>query len=447
MTNDLDFDVGVIGGGPAGSTMAGYLVKAGLKVAVFEREMFPRPHVGESLVPASNLVLQELGVWDELVRAGFPRKTGAAWSANARQAGHGPDNPEGKGRILAFIPFDGQVATFHVDRGRFDTILLRHAKTLGAEVFTGTRVREVDFGNPERPLIRIAIGNQELAVRVRMVVDASGRQTVLGNQLQMKVSDPEFDQFAVHTWFEGYRRETFSDDPVLNNYIFIHFLPISHSWIWQIPISETITSVGVVTRRSHFRGRQDEREAFFWECVGTFPELARGLRKAERIRPWTVESDYSYSMREIRGDGFLMVGDAARFVDPIFSSGVSVALNTARLASRAIVAAAEGGDFRARRFDEFEKVVRRGLKHWYEFITLYYKLNIFFATFLQDPRYREDIFQLIQGNVYDEDEKPVLTLMRRTVNEVTRNPDHPWHQAMAALSAKEARETAIAREA
>jgi flavin-dependent dehydrogenase len=282
----------------------------------------------------------------------------------------------------------------------------------------------------------VMIGKQEVGVKVRMVVDASGRWTVLGHQLKLKDMDPNFDQFAVHTWFEGYKRVTFSDDPVLNNYIFIHFLPISHSWIWQIPITESITSVGVVTRRSHFRGRQDQREEFFWECLETFPELANGLRKAERVRPWTVESDYSYSMQQIRGDGYIMIGDAARFVDPIFSSGVSVALNTARHASRAIIAAAEAGDFRRARFDGFEQIVRRGLKHWYEFISLYYKLNIYFSTFLQDPRYREDVFQLIQGNVYDEDDKPVLQIMRRTVQEVESNPDHPWRKNLARLSAK-----------
>ena len=431
---EIDFDVGIVGGGPAGSTVASYLAKAGLKVAVFERELFPRPHVGESLVPASNAVLQEIGVWDELTRSGFPRKTGAAWTANARTAGHGPENPEGKGRILAFVAFQGAVATFHVDRSRFDTILLRHAKALGAQVFTGTRVRRVDFTNPARPRLHIGIGEQEIALRVRMVVDASGRDTLLGQQLRVKVTDPHFDQFAVHAWFEGYRRETFSDDPVMNNYIFIHFLPMSHSWIWQIPITDTITSVGVVTRRAHFRGREDEREAFFWGCVGTFPELARGLRQAERIRPWTVEADYSYAMREIRGDGFLMAGDAARFVDPIFSSGVSIALNTARLASTAIVAAFEAGDCSRARFDEFETIVRRGLKNWHEFITLYYRLNIFFATFLQDPRYREDIFQLIQGNVYDEEENNALRIMRRTVQEVEAHPEHPWNAILRPLS-------------
>jgi flavin-dependent dehydrogenase len=435
MADSLDFDIGIIGGGPAGSTIASYLAKAGLKVAVFERDMFPRPHVGESLVPASNQVLQETGAWDEVVKAGFSKKTGAAWSANTPGAGLSADLPSGKGRMLASVPFEGAASTFHVDRGKFDTILLKHAKNLGAEVFTGTRVTRVDFTDPDRPVIFVAIGKQEVPIKVRMVVDASGRSTLLGHQMKIKQNDAHFNQFAIHTWFSGYKRATFSDDPALNNYIFIHFLPVSHSWIWQIPITEKITSIGVVTPRSHFRGRHDEREAFFWEFASAFPELAHNLRQAERIRPWTVESDYSYSMQEIRGDGFLMIGDAARFVDPIFSSGVSVALNTARLASKAILAASDTGDFRSHRFDEFERTVRRGLKHWYEFITLYYKLNIYFSTFLQDPRYREDVFQLIQGNVYDEGEKPVLQIMRRTVNEVESNPDHPWRANLNKLSA------------
>jgi 1H-pyrrole-2-carbonyl-[peptidyl-carrier protein] chlorinase len=435
MADQFDFDIGIIGGGPAGSTIAAYLVKAGLKVGVFERDMFPRPHVGESLVPASNPVLQETGAWEEVAKAGFSKKTGAAWSASTSGAGLGAEQPNGRGRMLAYIPFEGNASTFHVDRGKFDTILLKHAKNLGAEVFTGTRVTRVDFADPDRPVIYVAMGRQEIPIRVRMVVDASGRSTLLGHQMKMKQNDPHFDQFAIHTWFSGYKRTTFVDDRSFDNYIFIHFLPISHSWIWQIPITEDITSIGVVTPRSHFRGRQDEREAFFWEFASAFPELAQNLRTAERIRPLTVESDYSYSMQEIRGDGFLMIGDAARFVDPIFSSGVSVALNTARLASKAILAAAEAGDFRRPRFDEFEGTVRRGLKHWYEFITLYYKLNIYFSTFLQDPRYREDVFQLIQGNVYDETDKPVLEIMRRTVNEVESNPDHPWRANLNKLSA------------
>jgi FADH2 O2-dependent halogenase len=441
MIEDVDFDIGIIGGGPAGSATGGYLAKAGLRVAIFEREMFPRAHVGESLVPASNRVLEELGVWEEITRSGFPVKTGAAWSANAKRAGHGAENPDGRGRILAYARFEGQTSTFHVDRGRFDLILLQHARNLGVEVFTGTRVKDVDFSRPDRPRIRLGIGHQEMGVRVRMVVDASGRRTLLGSQLKLKANDPVFDQYAVHTWFDGYERLTFSDDPVMNGFIFIHFLPLSNSWVWQIPITETITSVGVVSQRAHLRGRDEHREAFFWECIDTYPELGRGLRRARRVRPFTVEADYSYAMREICGDGFLMVGDAARFVDPIFSSGVSVALNGARLASRDIIAAAEAGDFRKPRFRDFEAAVRRGLKNWYEFISLYYRLNILFATFLQDPRYHSDVFELLQGNVYDEKEREILKIMRRTVTEVESNPDHPWYDLLGTLSARTFQET------
>src|ERR1700677_237181 len=138
-----------------------------------------------------------------------------------------------------------------------------------------------------------------MGVRVRMVVDASGRRTMLGSQLKLRVNDPVFDQYSVHTWFDGYERQTFSDDPVMNGFIFIHFLPLSNSWVWQIPITETITSVGVVTQRAHFRGRSEEREAFYWECIDTYPELGRGLRRARRVRPFSVEADYSYAMKEI----------------------------------------------------------------------------------------------------------------------------------------------------
>jgi FADH2 O2-dependent halogenase len=435
MAQEVSFDVGIIGGGPAGSAMAGYLAKAGLKTAVFEKEMFPRPHVGESLVPACNQVLRELGIWDQLLECGFPRKTGAAWSANARKAGHGPKDPEQKGRVLAFVNFEGKTSTFHVDRAKFDLMLLSHARSLGASVFTGTGVKNVDFSDPEQPVIRVEMGKEEVGVRVRMVVDASGRRALLGSQMKLKQHDTVLDQYALHSWFQGFDRETFGDDPAMDNFIYIHFLPIANSWVWQIPISETVTSVGVVTPRSLFRGRNDEREEFFWECLRSYPKLAEGLQRAKRIRPFTAEADYSYSLKEICGDGFLTIGDAGCFVDPIFSSGVSLALNGARLASYDIIAAAQAGDFRKERFAAFEKTLRRGQKNWHEFISLYYRLNVLFATFLQDVRYRKEIFELIQGNFYGDGDPEILSIMRRTVREIESAPEHPWHGMLGTLVA------------
>jgi FADH2 O2-dependent halogenase len=140
-------------------------------------------------------------------------------------------------------------------------------------------------------------------------------------------------------------------------------------------------------------------------------------------------------MRQVCGDRFVLIGDAARFVDPIFSSGVSVALNSARLACRDIVAAAGAGDFSRARFAAYERTIRNGVRNWYEFISVYYRLNILFTTFVQDPRYRLEVVRLLQGDLYDEEEPDVLRVMRETVTAVEDDPSHLWHPYLGTLRA------------
>jgi FADH2 O2-dependent halogenase len=140
-------------------------------------------------------------------------------------------------------------------------------------------------------------------------------------------------------------------------------------------------------------------------------------------------------MKQICGDDFVLVGDAARFVDPIFSTGVSIALNSARFASRDILQAAETGNFKKERFSTFETTLRRGTKNWYEFISVYYRLNALFTAFVQDKRYRLDVIKLLQGDVYDEDEPEVLRLMRDMVSQVEQNEKHIWHDYLGELTA------------
>ena len=177
----FDFDIGIIGGGPAGSATAAYLARAGLSCVIFESELFPRPHVGESLVPSSTRVFQEIGFLDQMDEAGFPEKYGAAWTINAPGSVHS-HTFEG----LALDSYTGirfeersqpgveRNYTFHVDRARFDLLLLQHAHRLGAQVYEGVRVQSVDFSEAGRPRICVALGKQEMHLRVRMVVDASG---------------------------------------------------------------------------------------------------------------------------------------------------------------------------------------------------------------------------------------------------------------------------------
>ena len=325
----------------------------------------------------------------------------------------------------------GQDYTYHVNRGRFDTMLLQHAESLGAKVYEGVRVRRVEFDD-SGPRVVFPVGRQDVGIRTRMLVDASGRSTVLGRQLKLKVPDPVFDQYAIHTWFEGLDRAALATDKQQADFIFIHFLPITDTWVWQIPITDTVTSVGVVTQGA-FHCRETGLGGVLLDRHGKPPGPRR---RAARLRPHPAlrpEGDYSYAMREICGNQRVMIGDAARFVDPIFSSGVSVAMNSARIASHDIIAAAEHSDFSKPAFTSYETKLRRAVRNWYEFISIYYRLNILFTAFVADPRYRLDVLKMLQGDVYDGGEPVALTKMREITRDVEQNPGHLWHKHLGTL--------------
>lgn len=446
---DVDYDVGIIGGGPAGSAMGTYLARAGVRCAIFEKAIFPRPHVGESLVPASTRIFDELGFLPTMESLGFPHKYGALWTSSAATRPYSMDwdgfDPSVEPSSHTGVRFEerpqpgvAQPYTYHVDRGKFDLALLQHAHAAGCDVVEGLGVRRVDFPNDGPATLACRLAQREVPVRVRMVVDASGRHTLLGRQLKLKVKDPLFDQYALHTWFSGYDRGTGPEE----GYIHIHFLPIANAWVWQIPIRDGVTSIGVVTQRKNFLGSKKDREDFFWSCLESREDLAERVRKADPMSPLKEEGDYSYAMKQFAGDGFVLLGDAARFVDPIFSSGVSIALNSARFASRDVLSALEAGSFERDRFSGYEATMERGVKHWYDFITVYYRLNVLFSYFVQNPKYRLDVLKLLQGDVYEEEEPPVLGLMRAKVAEVEQNPDHMWHRVLGDLTSNVFRDAA-----
>jgi FADH2 O2-dependent halogenase len=439
--NEPDVDVAVIGGGPAGSSMAAYLAKAGVKCTVFEGELFPRPHVGESLVPSSTRVFKDLDFLKVMEARRFPKKWGAAWTATGVRV-YDVDWKDLQ-ETEAIIRFDeraqpgvDQDYTYHVDRGEFDNELLHHAHRLGAAVNEGVAVQHVEFAEGAFPKVHFTAGGRDLATSARIVVDASGRKTLLGHQLKLRVKDPVFDQYAIHTWFRGYDRTTWAKRPAQKDYIFIHFVPAANTWVWQIPISDEITSIGVVTQRQNFAKSKETREALFWQTVAARPDVAETLKRSEQLRPFTAEGDYSYAMKQICGDGWLMVGDAGRFVDPIFTTGVSIALNSSRFAHTDVLKALASGDVRRASFHDFETTIRRGTNHWYNFISVYYRLNVLFTYFIIDPRHRLDVLKLLQGDVYDEVEPPVLAKMRAMVRDVEADENHLWHKLLNDMTAQ-----------
>jgi len=406
-------DVIIIGGDPAGSAMGSLLSKAGIKNLIIDGSNHPRPHVGESMVTSSTRVFEEIGFLDTLEREGFVHKYGAAW--------HGFNGQEFAIWFREF-PQEGihQDYTYHVDRSRLDLLMLKHAESLGSEVSQGVRVQEVLFEGDRASGVRARIGQKDLDLPCRMVVDASGRNTLLGTQLKLKQNDAIFDQFAVHAWFENVERGS----EETGDFIHIYFLPVERGWCWQIPITDTITSMGIVAEKEVFKEARLDTEAYFRKFVESNPALSRAMRDARRLTDYKKEGDYSYSMERFVGNGYVMIGDAARFVDPIFSSGVSIALYSAKYAAQRIQAAFETGDFSEETLRPYEQRIRGGCNVWYEFIRLYYKLLPLFTHFIQSKEHRLEVLRLLQGDVYDRAQVPVLDAMREYIRKVETSDNH-----------------------
>ena len=411
----------IIGGGPAGSVLGCYLSKAGISNVIFERANHPRAHVGESLVTSTTRVLSEIGFLETMEREKFPKKYGAAW--------HPPKKAHNLFIKFSEFPQPGvnQDYTYHVDRSRFDLLLLKHAESSGTKVYQGMNVTEVLMDDGGRATgVRYEIAGQTHELKADVVVDASGRGTLLGRQLKLKEQDPLFNQFAVHAWFENVDR----GDVVTKDDIHIHFLPVERGWVWQIPITDTVTSMGVVAEHRVFKTSKNDYESWFQQLAGSAPDIKHALRDAKRINEFKVEAEYSYCMRSFCGDGYLMIGDAARFVDPIFSSGVSVALTSAKFASDRIIEGLKTGDTSAAMFKPYEERLKRGTSIWYEFITLYYKLLPLFTKFIASKEHRQQVLQLLQGEVYDRQSVPVLDSMREYVRAVEETEGHLLRAAL-----------------
>jgi len=410
----------IIGAGPAGLTLGCYLARAGMSPLIVERAVHPRAHVGESLMPATIRILREIGFLDVVESSDFVRSYGVAY------------HPREGGQIdIAYgeFPQEGvlQDHSYHAERARFDLMLMKYAEGLGCRVLAGAQVREVVFEGERATGVFVDAGGHALHLPADLVVDASGRAALLGHQLEMRRTDGELDQFALHGWFTGVdrgKRRTAS-------YTHIHFLEGPRQWAWQVPVTEDMTSIGVVSDREAFRASGMEVEDFFFRSVRTGPALAKAVRNAGPIYGIKGEVNYSYEVERLCGDGWLILGDAARFVDPVFSSGVFVAMQSAQLASVRILEAAVAGDFGRERLLPYEEKMKAGAAILDEFIRLYYKLLPAFTHFVQSNDHRLGVLRLLQGEVYNRDEAPVLAEMRRFVEEVERSVDHPLRAQLA----------------
>jgi flavin-dependent dehydrogenase len=364
-----DCDVAIIGGGPGGSTVATFLAKEGFSVRVFEKERFPRFHIGESLLPYNTPILEELGVLPEIERAGFMTKNGAQFFL-----GDGSRSTKFRFRDGSFTKYP---SAFQVERSKFDEILLNHAEKCGATVSHETAVAKMDV---DRDLGATLTWQQKDGstgtTSARFVIDASGVVNFSGNRQKLREDHPHLRKVAVFGHFNGVAM------PQGDERGDILIVRLKEAWCWLIPLSETKTSVGLVFDNLAIRGT--EPEALFHETTATHSELHRRVARADLIGKLHAITDFSYSNREIVSDRLVRVGDAAGFLDPIFSSGVYLAMVGGRDGAKATMSALRADRTLTLEMRRYEHASRKNMRLYREMIEKFYSPDL--MEVLMSPR-------------------------------------------------------------
>ena len=347
---DRRCEVFVIGCGPAGSTISAMLAQKGRDVAVVDKDRHPRFHIGESLLPQNMPILQELGVWEELNRIGI-RKDAAEFESHAH----------GKTVCFPFSQaFDKRwTHAFHVLRSEFDLMLLRNAADKGARIYEGARVTTVEFGDLVRNedtvvTLKLEDGSTQ-TWRTRFLVDASGRDTFLSDRFGIKRKNKKHASAAIFGHFRNARRNSGSAE---GNITIVWF---PHGWFWFIPLKDDTTSIGAVCWPSYMKSRTTDPTTFFMQTIALAPEISARLKDAELIAPVTATGNYSYTSERMAGEGYLMVGDAWAFIDPVFSSGVYLAMNSAKLGADVVDAVLKEPARAPALYRKFDRTVQRGV--------------------------------------------------------------------------------------
>jgi len=367
------FDVAVIGGGPAGAATACRLGRAGRRVVLFERDRFPRFHIGESLLASVNDALDEIGAQD-LVRAqGFPMKWGATFGT--------ADGAIERFADFATSPEVPAPQTWQVPRAQFDELLLRHAAACGAEVREGHRVLDADFDGDGVTITVRDESDREEQTRAAAVVDASGRFGLLARKFGLRVTEPRLANIAIFAHYAGVPRATGRRGGDIR----VIARP-DLGWFWFIPVSDALMSVGVVLPRPAYDALpRMATEVLLDHTIAETPAVAALMREARREWPVRVEQDFSFGARAYAGDRWLLVGDAGAFLDPVFSTGVAIALESGVEAGRALDRALATGDLSARAFAAFERRQRQRYRAFRRFVLGFYTRSFRDLFFLATP--------------------------------------------------------------
>jgi flavin-dependent dehydrogenase len=407
-------DVIVIGGGPAGSTVSTLIAQKGYKVELFEREHFPRFHIGESLIPETYWVLERLNMLPKMRKSHFVQKHSVQFV-----------NASGK-QSAPFYFYDNKPhecsQTWQVVRSEFDKMLLDNAREHGVAAHEGVRVRDVIFEDDRA--VGVAIQNEDDTtheVRAKVVVDASGQSGLLMNKLKLRVWDPVLNKGAVWTYWRGAYRDTGKNEGATS----VLQLENREGWFWYIPLHDNRVSVGVVAPFDYMFKDRGDHEQIYNEELDRCAAVKKRIEGAERVTGYFATRDYSYRAEKVAGDGWVMVGDAFGFLDPLYSSGVLLALKSGEMAADAIVEGLASGDTSAAQLGKWGPALNRGIDRMRRLVCEYYN-GFSFGNFMrQHPDMRGLITDLLIGDVFDAKVDKVWEPMEALYPNENREPI-PW---------------------
>jgi flavin-dependent dehydrogenase len=388
------YDVIVIGGGPAGSTIASILSREGRSVVLFEKERFPRHHIGESLMTDTYFTFERMGLLEKMKSSPFVRKYSVQFA-----------NPAGK-ESRPFYFFEAlhheSAVTWQITRAQFDLMLIEHAAEQGADVYQETQIKRVLFEGERAYGVEALMKDGSLVeFNAPVVVDASGQSAMLSNRFGWRVRDPKLKKAVLYSYFKGAHRE-----PDLNGgaTLVLRTPKGSNGWFWYIPLENDITSVGVVADPEYLvKGRGQDLAKIFHEEIEKVESCRRRVEGATRVDKIYSILDYSYRSTNCAGDGFVLIGDAYGFLDPIYSSGVLLALKMAELAADRIHDAFANNDFSAERLGQHQDKLDKGIESMRKLVYAFYNEGFSFSQFLNKyPDQRMNIITLLMGNVFKE---------------------------------------------